>query len=204
MKYLFTLLFICCTIACNCQIDKPIKKGNIILGGGVGFSYSKESGNYKVIDNNGQSFYQNIDQKSISFSFGPSFGYFLIDGLAVGLSPSFSYSNQEFSSYTFNNYSFGIAPYAKYYFNNGIFIHLKADYYHSVSKQKGFDNKTNYNYLTINPGIGYAFFINSKVSIEPSLEYSFMKNKEKSDNMLVDSENKTNKLFFSLGFQIFL
>lgn len=119
MKYLFALLLIFCTLHGNCQIEKPIKKGNITLGGNVGFSYDAASGKYKFTDTSGQSFDATNDQKTFSVYFGPDFGYFFIDGLLIGISPSFYYTREKFSEVIRNSYSIGITPFVKYYFNNG-------------------------------------------------------------------------------------
>jgi hypothetical protein len=204
MKYLLALILICYTVDANCQIDRPIKKGNIVLGGGAGFTYSNSYGSYKVFDpDNGQYYYQNSDQESVSFSFGPLFGYFIIDGLEIGISHSYSYNQQKYSNYKGITNSIGIDPFIKYYFNNGFFTGLESGYNYSISKQQGFDYRRKYSYLSINPSIGYAIFINSKVSIEPSLEYSFTKVIDKDDSS-IDSNSKTNKFFFTIGFHLFL
>jgi hypothetical protein len=208
MKYLLALMIFCCTIESYCQIDKPIKKGNIVLGGSIGFSYSKMSRSYKGVNPlTNQYFYQNSGQQSVVISFGPSFGYFIIDGLVIGMTPSYSLSQSEYSNDSWNSNSItnsiGIGPFIKYYFKNGFFLGLDAGYSFSVSKLHGSDNLDKYQHLSINPSFGYAIFINSKVSIEPSLEYSFAKGIGKSDNV-TESDDETHEIFFNVGFHIFL
>lgn len=203
MKYLFTLMLIFCTLYGNCQIEKPIKKGNITLGGSVGFGYSAASRKSIITDSYGQSFEGTTDQKTMSVYLNPGFGYFVVDGLVIGISPSFSYTHDKYSGFIRNSYSIGITPFAKYYFNNGFFAGFKASYHFSISKQPGYDYSTKYNQISIRPSLGYAIFINSKVSLEPSLEYSFEKAIGKND-MISDDNLKVHQIYFNIGFNIFL
>jgi hypothetical protein len=203
-KYLLAFVLICVTIESNCQIDKPIKKGNIVLGGGTSFSYSQISGKYRSYDlNQGQYYDVTIDQKNISFSLWPSFGYFITDGLVIGMSPSYSFSQQKYSSFTWKTNSVGIAPFIKYYTNSGFFLFMESGFHYSISKQQGFDNERKNNWFSISPGVGYAFFINPKVSIEPSLEYTFNKSIDK-DNADINTDTKSHYISLNIGFQIFL
>ncbi len=115
----------------------------------------------------------------------------------IGLITDFGYR-----SYTnFNNkyYSFGIGPTVKYYFGNGILI--KGETTYDWLRGLG-DNSGRNNTLTFKPGVGYAFFINSKVSLEPSLNYRFMS--YKAENEGNDYVAKTNSLLLELNFVIFL
>jgi hypothetical protein len=204
MKYLFTLILTFCTVYCYCQIEKPTTKGNIVLGGNAGFAYNSGSSEAKLFFPGEESHSLEYDQKSAVFSFGPNFGYFVADGLVVGVSPSFSYNKQESSGlYNSNAFSIGISPFIKYYLNNGLFLGLEPGYHYSVSEQEGVVNKTKSNRISINPSFGYAIFINSKVSLEPSIEYSFEKTVQK-DETDFDYDSKNNRIFFNIGFHIFL
>ncbi|PKP39327.1 MAG: hypothetical protein CVT98_02205 [Bacteroidetes bacterium HGW-Bacteroidetes-15] len=203
MKHLIAIILICYAFNGSCQIDKPIKRGDIVLGGSSSFSYSKINSRYKFLDFvDGQYYYQNSDQKSVTVSFSPLFGYFIIDGLVIGISPSYSYSKTVFTNYEGIANSFGIAPFIKYYFDNGFFADLESGYRYSILKQQGVDYKRKYSYLSVSPSVGYAFFINSKVSIEPSLKYFFSKAIDKDD--IGNSYFETNSFLFSIGFHIFL
>jgi hypothetical protein len=200
MKHLLAFFLICYAFNANCQTDNPIKKGNIVLGGSSGVTFSKSNIRHKVFDFvSEQYYYQNNDQKSFTVSFNPLFGYFIVDGLVIGISPSYSYSQLKYTSYDDGiTNSIGIAPFIKYYFNNGFFSSLGVGYSFSTLKEQGLEYK--YSSLSYNPGVGYAFFISSKVSIEPSLEYFFSKS-----NYIDDTPYfKTKRFLFSVGFQIFL
>lgn len=203
MKNLFTLIFAFCTVYCYSQIEKPTTKGNIALGGNAGFAYNSGSSEAKLFFSGEEVQSLEYDQKSFGFSFEPTFGYFVADGLVVGVSPSFSYNKQEASGllHTSNAYSIGISPLIKYYLNNGLFLGLEPGYHYSVSEQEGVANKTKTNLISINPSFGYAIFINSKVSLEPSIEYSFEKTLRKNES---DFDSKNNRILFNIGFRIFL
>ena len=192
------------------QIVRPITKGNIVLGGDVYFALIKNDGEANYIDP--IDYYAESKSTGISLSLSPVFGYFILDGLVLGLSPSFSYSNSKTTSknsltfedykYEGNSYSIGISPFIKYYFKNCIFVGLESGYSYSIGKSSTSDLKHTSNNYTISPSLGYAFFINSKISIEPCINYLYTKNSLKSSTS--DSVNLDEKFSFSIGFHIFL
>lgn len=161
-----------------CQVEKPIIKGNSIISGGGTIEYSKyESGIY------------NGSTRTITFN--PGFGYFFIDNLVLGLNTTIGY---EKTSVKYTTY--GIGPFAKYYFNNGVFI--KTETFYSTTKAVGSSTHKTTS-LSMAPGVGYAFFLNSRVSLEPSLNYRY--NHYTSD---ISDSMKTNDIFFELKLNIFL
>lgn len=209
------------------QIEKPITKKNIYLGGAV---YMRRINNYS--DDNSKTF-------SSTYGFKPNIGYFVIDRLAVGLSPFISYSfasnqfnhidslyNQNFQ-YDFKTISIGLTPSIRYYFQNSIFLEANLEYSYNnrvrddfvLSKINGLvfnliDERTisKYNSLEYSFGFGYAYFINSKVSIDASLMYSkeIIRYDNKTDSNIDNSSVKSNSedkitgLYFLIGLQVFL
>jgi outer membrane protein len=180
MKKLIFLLFLAFSLNTFAQIEKPITKGNKILsGGGTIQSSTSGSGSFK--------------QSVFSLSLNPGIGFFVINNLAIGLNTNIGYTNSSGSGY----YSLGIGPYVRYYFNNGLF--LKGDfsynYLHSLNsspvKQK---------YHSFTPGIGYAFFLNQKVSLEPSISYKY----ETGSTNVAYRSQIVNSLLMELKFSIFL
>jgi hypothetical protein len=169
------------------QIDKPIKKGNIILGGNGSISNLK---------------YRETDYKLFSAYVNPTCNYFLMDNLATGLTASISYDNLNDVKST----TYGIGPNIKYYFNNGIL--LRAESLISMSTGNSSTTKT----FFVKSGMGYAIFINSKVSIEPALLYyhsslkSTIHEKELGGFIIpaVDYSAKQDTFIFEIGFNIFL
>jgi hypothetical protein len=172
----------------NIQIKKPITKGNIILGG-------------------------DFDKATTSLSLSPTFGYFIFNGLVIGLSSSFSYSISKsidksslpVQVYEGHSYGIGISPYIKYYFKSCIFIGLESgfDFSRSFAKYNNSDLKSTSNGFTISPSLGYAIFINPKISIEPCLNYLYNKGSS-SPSSGGPYSYQDHTFSFSIGFHIFL
>ena len=129
MKKIFLLALMGMFINLFSQTDKPINKGNYIIGGSV-------SGNY--LFDNYTTYGQPEKVRMIDFGFNPTFGYFVAKGLALGISPSFNYQKEkqsfqyigfsQWQSFTYADYGFGIGPFLKYYFQNGFLIGLNINY----------------------------------------------------------------------------
>lgn len=192
IKNLFLLICLFVPTLVNCQIEKPIKKGNIILGGTGSFYYSKST--YSDFGEN--------DFKQYNINLNPTFNYFLIDNLALGVTINLGYSHQE----TVNTKGIGLGPNVKYYFKNGILLRSDASYFLSTSYG------TRSHSFAFEAGVGYAFFINSKVSIEPALLFktnsvkSTMLERELGGLIIpaVTIDQKTIMFLFEIGFHVFI
>jgi hypothetical protein len=141
------------------QIEKPITKGNIMLSGGGSISQVKNS--YSTGFSN---------TSSINCALTPGFSYFILDNFAIGLNTNLEYSGLINSK----TYTLGIGPKVKYYFNNGLFVNAEVSYnsLHGIS-----NNSYKGNFLAFKPGIGYAIFLNQKVSLEPGIFYEVINGK---------------------------
>ena len=107
MKHLFVLIFLASTLNLFSQDANPTQKGNLMLGGGGNISY------YTEIDENSSGM--------LFFGLSPSIGWFLSDGFALGIGPSFSIT----SSFSDNGYSYlgiGTDVVVAKYFASGLFI----------------------------------------------------------------------------------
>jgi hypothetical protein len=176
---LVMLLSLPCLAQESSDISKPTLKGNIILGGDLKFDFSN---NFNKVNYPYGTFpvYEEYTSNRISFTIGPQAGYFLIDGLAIGISPSVSYSFTKLTNYSgsmlvgYKNHSigWGVNAFAKYYLKNCIFFELESGYSHLKGVTDSFDPNSDYTYSII-PGVGYAIFLNSKVAIEPKINYEF-------------------------------
>jgi len=175
----FALIICACIPLCSfSQVEKPITKGNFIISGGGTIEYS----NYNSGD-------MEYDKRDLSFN--PGLGYFIKDNFAIGLNTTFG-----FSKWSVRSYTYGIGPYAKYYFKNGIF--LKTETFYSYNVQYATESTPKTHSLTVAPGIGYSFFLNSKISLEPSFNYSYVHYK------LDEAIFKNNNIFFELKLNLFL
>jgi len=183
MKKLTLLMLLVFSLNAFSQVEKPITKGNILLEGGGTIQYSNVT--------------SDLGSKTSIFdiSLNPGFAYFIIDHLAIGLNTPISYYEQGNNDY----YTLGVGPIVRYYFNNGLFLKTEASY----SFLHGLESNIQVNnYFSLKPGIGYAFFINQKVSLEPCLSYEFENTKFKSGSSTMT--NKSNNLLVELKFSIFL
>ena len=155
MKKLVLLFSLAFSLSAFAQIEKPITKGNKILSGGGSVQTSQAiKGDYVL--------------NTFSLSLSPGFGYFVIDNMAIGLNTSFGYTNLGPEAY-----SVGLGPYAKYYFKNGLFLKAELGYNLLHGLGYGYSGNKQKEYSMM-PGIGYAFFLNSKVSFEPSVSYKYI------------------------------
>jgi hypothetical protein len=183
MKKIIILIFLLISVVCSAQITKPVTRGNTLIQGGGTIQYQRDE------------FVNNIGTTKASFyliKLTPGAAYFVIDKLAIGLNVSFYYKGTANNKY----YSIGIGPMARYYFNNGIF--LKADAGYSILDYTSTTASTE-KYLSLIPGIGYAFFLNNKVSLEPAFCYEF-----DHINLNVSNKQKTNSFRLEIKLSVFL
>lgn len=168
------------------QIDKPITSGNIILGGSINaeFSNNKIAYNYNANDN--------PEQLSNSFliDLSPNLLYFIADHVAVGgLVVAKATWDSDFI------FRLGLGPSFSYYADNGLVfgLHSKAylDFFKDLYET----------YIEINPFIGYAWFVNSKIALEPRINYNYyIRN---FGGYLEGSYIEKNRLFFNVTFSKF-
>jgi hypothetical protein len=185
-KFILFLSLISCLDAFS-QIEKPTTKGNTILMGGV-----------SIQSNNVQSNYDPTMPITGFFeiSLTPGFGYFIRDNLAIGIYTNLSFFKQGPTKY----YNLGIGPNIRYYFKNGVFIKAETMIASMgrLSTSFGSNISATATNLSIVPGLGYAFFLNQKVSLDPCLSYMFLLQRDHSLNL-----NFSN-LLLELKFSIFL
>ncbi|MBQ0732778.1 autotransporter outer membrane beta-barrel domain-containing protein [Aquimarina celericrescens] len=122
------------------------------------------------------------DNKSDAFTieFMPRAGYFIMDRLAVGLGLVVS-SNKETTDSGLGEIEttvtgFGIAPLARYYFENNIFGEAAVGFGTTKTKIEGSgfgDSNVKSNTFGFRIGAGYAFFLGNHIALEPSINYSW-------------------------------
>lgn len=150
------------TILFSCFTQAQITKGNWMIGGYANFSSSKSEYN----STNGS----NSNSSGSGLQFSPTIGYFLIDKLVIGLSPSFSYSNPSSGD---NVFGYGIGPFTRYYLlkpENKINILTQVGYAYYTSSGNSHSN----NYIV---KAGPVVYFNSSVGLEFTIDYSGGKSK---------------------------
>ena len=156
---------------------QTVNKNAWMLGGTMGCNSIKTEGN---------------DTSEIWFNLSPNVGYYITNDLAIGA---------RFSLFTYSyggsvNYQVGVGPWARYYFINSLFAQAGMDF-----GSAGFDFfsfNADGGSTTIHMGIGYSWFLNNSVAIEPSLQYSIYSADE--DGLLADYT----RFGFNIGVQAFI
>lgn len=183
--FLFSALFLAGVFAVNAQdVNRPqtsanvgmtpIQKGNWIVGGSLGsLGYSFEG-------------------ESFSLSLNPRAGYFISDGVALGLGLTGSvYTAPDADAV----WGYGVAPFVRYYFPQGssasgrFFAHGDI----GIAGSSPGSGAT----LLLGANVGYAHFITESVALEAMAGYNYSK-------ATVSGSEKASGLGVSLGFQIYL
>jgi hypothetical protein len=162
--------------------ELPVSQGNMIISGSGSIDFTKNKYEYPLVPAD------KISQFGINLY--PSVSYFIIDNLAVGAGATVSF----YSSEGEKGYRLGIGPEVRYYFDAGLL--LKAEFNYIFSHNPSDKD----NYFSIKPGVGYAFFLNSKVSLEPCVVYEFSSRKFPADDYTI----KTGRFGVEIALTIFL
>jgi hypothetical protein len=185
MKNLFVLIFLVSALNLLSQDVNPTQKGNLMLGGGGNISY------YTVIDENSSG--------TFNLGLSPSIGWFLSDGFALGIGPTFNVGSN-FSDNGYTTLGIGADVFVAKYFVSGLFIKGSTGY----SLMHIFESSSELNYdptrhvIAVTPELGYAFFLGPNVALELALANVFN---------IISSDGSTlyyNNLSVKVGFQIFL
>ena len=188
MKQLIICLLLVISIGLLAQSEKPIEKGQLMLGGGGSFGYGSELSDSETTSGN------------VSFSLYPSVGFFVAHGFAMGVSPSIGFTST-FGDYTNNYTTLGLGVVLVKYFDIGIFIRGIFDYGYSLINYESYygPEKTKDHSAAFIPAVGYAFFLGPNVALEIAINNKF--------NMGFrpeESSTFSTRSYFSAGFQIFL
>ncbi len=197
MKKLVTVLaFILVASGAFAQFNQ----GRYLVGGSVGLN----SSTFKADNGNTTT----TTGKQTSFSFSPDAGYFVIDNLAVGASLGLSTSayKSDGSSDKSNSTNVTIIPFVRYYLDPGVFFQAHVgggsgkdkDTY--TAGQTTITTTTKVSLLNWGVGVGYAYFLNDFVAVEPVLLYGSQTRKNKE----TDNKSITNGLSLSIGLQVYL
>ncbi|MCY4779962.1 hypothetical protein ORI89_09895 [Sphingobacterium sp. UT-1RO-CII-1] len=153
---------------------EPIKTGNWMVGGALG--------------NIGYSF----EGKSFGIALQPKAGYFVSDGIALGLQTNLGFQSVKDGDDIWN---YGISPFVRYYFPEG------------ASSTGRFFSQGDIGIAGANAGsdvsfafginLGYAHFVTRSVALETTFGYNYSKAN-------INAGDKSTGLGIGLGFQIYL
>ena len=165
------------------------QQGNYILSGSsnLGFGSTKVENSYK----------------STSFSFNPSFGYFVIDNLAIGLDFGTSFGNSTWDDgYKSSNTYYSVMPTVIYYFPMEGKIRPMAQVGYGLfsgdtktTTSSGTTSSSKNNGSKLKAAGGFAYFVRDNISFDFGLSYNITKYK--------DSPSKTNRLGSNVGISVY-
>ena len=142
-----------------------------------------------------------------SLSFTPTAGFFVANGIAIGLIvdlTSTTYKSEEDVDWEETSTQYSVGPVFRYYTPGGFFVHGDVSFGKMIEKSSydGDSDQDDADLLKWQVGVGYAFFLNDHVSIEPTMTYRNTQSK-------YEDEYETNKVtlgefVIGVGLNIFL
>ncbi|MFD0700883.1 outer membrane beta-barrel protein [Myroides pelagicus] len=154
----------------------PIKKGNWIVGGALGST--------------GYSF----EDKSFNINLSPRAGYFISDGIAVGLEVGAGLQTVKDAS---DIWSYKVMPFARYYFPEGASETGRFFGQGAVGISGAETSNSSDTSFAFALNAGYSHFVTRNVALEAIVGYNYSKSNQA-------SASAHNGLGLSVGFQIFL
>lgn len=201
MKILFALaLSGVSLIAAVRNLRAQTEKGNWLLGGNGSFKHYSYPPNH-------------LTNNTIMIS--PSGGLFIINNLAIGVSPVVQWETDHIitsntSSYRLSSGALSIGPFARYYLgisdNIDIFGRTNFNLGHHFTNQKS-DPSEKYNFYQYGIGLGVTFFLGNNSAIELSFGRSHYHSFYKSEVVTSPANNDErnyNLLDIEAGFNIYL
>lgn len=191
------LLLVAVMVMISSLSKAQAKKGDILVGATSSLNFGSMSSS---IEYDGES--TDIG-KTTEFSFSPGIGYFVVDGLALGLDINWETSiNKPDEGDEVKTSQFLIGPFAKYYFGA---TNLKPFLESSFGFGSGNNDEQDYNISGYGLGGGVAVFLNEVVSLEFGLGYGGTTAQMKDVQIdfygnTDDVDVKTNGFAFEFGF----
>ena len=154
----------------------PIKKGNWIVGGALGST--------------GYSF----EDESFNINISPRAGYFISDGIAVGLELGTGFTTHK--KPLKNEWNYKVMPFVRYYFPEGA-SETGRFFGQGGIGISGTDGSTSETSFAFSINAGYSHFVSRNVALEAIVGYNYSKSNQA-------NATAQNGLGIAFGFQIFL
>lgn len=170
LLFLFFLLPILTFAQENYQsylINAKVKQGSIMLGGNLGGSF------YKVTDELTRPNERRITQ-NLNMYLRAKNGYFVLHDLAVGLDASVYHyriwdkTDPEVNPKPIRETFLLAGPFVRYYLQKGFFTELVL-----APGLNNFSNGNKYDIWEAVLGVGYSYFVNERLSLEPILSFRY-------------------------------
>jgi outer membrane protein len=159
--------------------------GKILLGGSSSFDFGAYTEKYKSDDGDG------TDGKGISVNLAPQAGFFVMDGLAVGLSLNLGLDSYkpDGAEDRYSMTTIVAAPFVRYYYGDAPlkpFAEATVGLGAVKMKQPDFMGEgtitSTTNVFGFGVKVGAAYFVNDNVSIDLGIGYTSQSYKDKEDN----------------------
>ena len=195
MKKILILLSIVLSFG---AVKGQTEQGNFLLGGGFGASF-----NNRKVEKPGSNPNQTIieETRSTGITFTPKVGFFITDGIAIGLDADINSTTDKNKNNNVKSTSsyFTVGPFARYYFPVNLFIEGGAGFGNGKNiKEVNYAETKVFKYSV---GAGFAAFLNDHVALEPMVRYNGLNFTNSSNS---DFKTKNSGLQVSLGLQIYL
>jgi len=189
MKKLITIL---CAVLITICLSAQTEQGTILIEGGSNLNYSSLKVNSIEID--GEAMDLDDVEATNTLGFKVTGGYFVMDGLAVGL--LLDYSSESEGDYSSSSMTIG--PIARYYIGeSGMWAQLSYGIGSSSDKYDG-ESEDGPSIGALGIGVGYAIMLSDNVSLSPSLGYTMITAKQE------DVTVKAGGIVFGAGIAVHL
>lgn len=198
MRHVF-LLWLCLQISTysfgqkneSSLINAYILKGTYLVGGNISTSYKNytlEQPNIKTVEQ-GRALLANLETKG---------GYFLFKDVALGFKANLRHLNEKAASVETSRKETDLllGPFIRGYLHNGIFGEAGAGF--GKNNVQGIRSSLFEGSL----GVGYAYFLNQKIALEPMLVFNYFE--QKYGGELSSNRNKQYGPEFKIGIQAYL
>lgn len=192
--------------------NAQMTKGDWVISGNTGMGFSAQSSKIKVNGNTEDG------PKTSSFSITPSVGYFVMDGLAVGIDLGYNSTTTKQDGDKLTSSVFSVMPTATYYFQTGSkfvpFVGAGVGYASNKTKYSINNNSSIYDPLLMvdseyttdgfawKAKAGVTYMATQSLGINLGLGFDQFSNKETYDN--VDIKTNVNTFGVNVGFSYFI
>jgi len=187
MKKLYLIITILLIVHYSSFGQSLLGNGTFSINGNISFTSYHDNG---------------ADNNRTVFIFNPSFDYFVVDNLSLGV--TININNISFGEY--NNFSWGIGPSLRYYFRAAENIRPFAGFGYSYATEDATISAEDikYNNIILNGGIDY--FLTDNVALETIFSYTFtnIKLPDEYRTFYSDSDISRRSISMGLGINIFL
>jgi hypothetical protein len=201
-RVLTTILISLLVLSLNAQTTA----GKLLLGGSSNMGFSASTDKTKDDDLGTVT-----NSKNLAFNLSPQVGFFVINGLAVGLVMEIDYSSTKYESSNDKEIDIMLVagPFVRYYFGSSKikpFVEGSGGFgLYSIKDDPDVGNTITYKYgvMALQGKGGVAFFFNDAVSLELGLGYNYLTSKAKEDND-TNRKNSTGGIGMQIGIMVVL